>query len=238
MKSNTLSSPNPSLRGRASLVAGLGMVAALAACAAQPTPQAAWIPESQGWEVRDAEEADSVTWVAYDRDAPGTDVKEIRVVGLVDSEPEVTMRALRHRLTDDEYAPEGMEIEVLERSDDELVTYGLARMPWPLRDREVTERTRFVHDAASGTFRVEVDNIDTNQAVPRGVVRVELVRNVFEVRASEHGGSVLSVSSVHDMGGAFPNSAIYTPVTDGMVEMLFDVRSLASEFEHTASETR
>lgn len=222
---------------RRTALASLALVAVVSGCAGQTAPNVEWLPDAEGWSVRDVEEAESITWVAYDRDAPGAKVKEIRVVGLVDAEPEVAMQALRHRLTAEEYADEGVEVEVLERSEDEIVTHGVADLPWPLRDREVTERTRFSHDPHTGVFRVEVENVDTGSEVPAGMVRVELVHNVFEVAPTDDGGSVLTASSVHDQGGAFPNGAIYGPVTDGLVASLFDVRSLSAEFQNTASET-
>lgn len=211
----------------------LALFGTLIGCASvRPAPDAEWLTTGPGWKVRDLEESESATWVAFDRAAPGTNVKEIRVVGLVDSDPETTMRALRHRLLAEEYLPDGFELTVLEESQDEVLTYGLAQMPWPIRDREVTERMQFSHDPETGVFRVDVHSVDSGERVQPGVVRVELVRSVFLVEP-EGRGSVLTASSVHDLGGAFPNSATYAPIRKGMVDMLFDVRSLSTSLDHT-----
>lgn len=190
-----------------------------------------WLPPQPGWAVTDADEAEPATWVALDREAPGTRVKEIRVVGLVNADPETTMRALRHRLLAPEYVPEQMDVEILEESDREVLTYGLARMPWPMKDREVTERMRFSHDAKTGVFRVDVNSVDPQRETEQGVVRVDLVRSLFLVEPDGSGGSVLTASSVHDMGGAFPNRAVYAPVRKGMVDMLDEVRELSTSID-------
>lgn len=222
--------------GSGALRAAAAVALLLGGCAhrhAEPTLD--WLPDATGWTVRDVDPDESPTWVAYDRDAHGADVKEIRIVGLVDAAPQVTMKALRHRLVAQEYMPKGMTSEVLQASDDELLTYSLAPLPWPFRDRDVTERMVFTDNADAGVFRVDVSAVDTDREVPRGVVRVPVVRNSFVVTPTESGTSVLTSSSVHDMGGAFPNRVIYGPVSDGMVDLLVTVREIAVSFERVAS---
>lgn len=197
-----------------------------------PEPALDWLPDATGWTVRDVDPDESPTWVSYERDARVANVKEIRVVGLVDAEPQVTMQALRHRLLGQEYVPEGVTLEVLHESEDEVLTYGLSSLPWPFRDREATEQMLFTEDA--GVFRVDVSTIDTDEDVPRGVVRVPVIRNSFVVTSTDSGKSVLTSSSVHDLGGAFPNRVIYGPVSDGMVDMLLTVRDLTVSFDDVA----
>ncbi|MEN0067691.1 MAG: hypothetical protein AAGA48_36520 [Myxococcota bacterium] len=210
-------------------VAGLALL--LSACAAHTAPQLDWLPDATGWTVRDVDESEPPTWVAYHREAPEADVKEIRVVGPVDTTPDVTMAALRHRLLDEAYVPDGLELEILFESEDEVVTYGLARMPWPFRDREVTERMVFSHDPETGEFRVDVQQVDSEDEVPRGVVRVPLVRNAFVVTPTVDGTSVLTADSVHDLGGSFPNGMVYGPVRNGMIDLLFEVRAISLDLQ-------
>ncbi|MBX2804260.1 MAG: hypothetical protein KTR31_41750 [Myxococcales bacterium] len=218
--------PSPALLSLASL-------ALLGGCAGHHVePQLDWLPDSTGWEVRDVDEAEPPTWVAYDRDAPGASVKEIRVAGLVEAPPEVTLEALRFRMLDESYEIEGFELQVLYESEEEVVTYGLASMPWPFRDREVYERMRFTHDPETGEYHVDVQNIhDYDEPTPRGVVRVPLVHNRFTVTPTDWGASVLTSDSVHDLGGSFPNDTTYKPIRNGMIESLLDIRFISAELE-------
>lgn len=201
-------------------------------CAGHHLPDLDWLPaDAPTWDVRDVDEQEPPSWVAFYRDVDGTHIKDIGISGLVDASPSVTMQALRHRLLDEAYVPDGLELDILFESDEEVVTYGLAAMPWPFLDREVTERMVFSYDAETGAYRVEVDEVDTDDAVPRGVRRVERVHNIFIVAPTDGGASVLTASSLHDMGGTFPNAMIYTPVRNGLVTMLHEIRDLTPLFE-------
>lgn len=211
-------------------LAPLAAALLLGGCALRMAPDLDWLPDSADWKMRDIDEAEPPTWVAYQREALIADVQEIRVVGLVDATPEVTMRALRHRMLHPSFMPDGMDLEILVDTEEEVVTYGLASMPWPFRDREVTERLAFSHDPTTDVYTILVESFDTDEEVPRGVVRVPVVRNSYVVAPTD-GGSVLTTDSVHDMGGAFPNGLIYGPVRNGMIDVLLELRELAPSFE-------
>ena len=213
-------------------VLALTAVVILLGCAHRAQgPSAGWLPNADGWRLRAVEDGPEPSWFAYDRDAPEAKVKEIRVVGRVDAEPSVTMQALRHRLLAEEFHPDGYELEVLEDMGAQVVTKGVGALPWPFKDRVATERMRFSTDAETGVMRVDVDLLDDDVALPRGSMYVDLVRNTFVVAPMAGGGSVVTLDSVHDMGGAFPNGLIYAPVRKGMVGMLDDVRALVASGE-------
>ncbi|MEM6930135.1 MAG: hypothetical protein AAF602_24560, partial [Myxococcota bacterium] len=91
----------------------------LVGCAVHAAPQTSWLPDATGWTVRDADDGEPPRWVAYERDAQAAPVKEIRVVGVVDATPAATMRALRTRLLDPQYVPEGLDWRILEQSETE-----------------------------------------------------------------------------------------------------------------------
>jgi len=210
----------------------------LSGCASKVSaPQLDWLPDATGWTLREVDESEAPTWLAYDRDAPDVNVKEIRVAGLVDAAPQVTIDALRHRLLDEAYVPDGLEVEILSNLEEEVLTYGLASLPWPLRDREVTERMVFTHDPMTGVFRVDVYSVESEDEVPRGVLRVPLVRNTMVVAPTTWGTSVLTSDSIHDMGGAFPNWAIYRPVRKTMIDMLSEVETLSESFEDSSDDS-
>ena len=204
----------------------------LSACAGPKAPtQAAWVPDATGWTLRDVDHADPPLWVLYERDALEADVKEFRIVGVVDAEPDVAMRALRYRLLDEQYIPEGLQRRILEESASTVVLYGRTPLPFPFRDREATEHLSFTHDPDAGVFRVDAKAIDPGGEPPRGVLRVPVIENSWTLAPTGSGQSVFTTDTVHDIGGAFPNSLIYGPICDQLVEDLHTVRELAASME-------
>jgi hypothetical protein len=209
----------------------LALAASLAAgCAStRPAPAAAWLPDAPEWELRDQDTEQPPSWVMYERDAPDADVKELRIVGPVAAAPPVVAEAVKRRLHDLIEAPDDVERTVLRRSDEELVVHGLMRLPFPFEDRAVTERTRFSHDPATGVFKVLVEDVDEGPPLPEGVLRVPLIRNTIVIAPAADGTSVVTVDSVHDIGGRFPNWIIYQPVCDQLLADLTAVRAFAEQ---------
>lgn len=167
-------------------------------------------------------------WVLYERAARRANVKEFRVVGVVDAKPEAAARALRRRLLDEQYVPDGLHRRVLKESESEVVLYGRTSLPFPFRDREATERYRFTHDPDTGVFRVDARAIDPGGTPPRGVVRVPVIENSWVLAPLGSNQSVFTTDTVHDIGGAFPNALIYGVICDQLVEDLQTIRKLAT----------
>lgn len=197
-----------------------GLLCLTSACAGpRALPPLQWLPPSDGWAVRDVDERQPPRWVVYERDALVADVKEFRIVGLVDAKPEVVARALRYRLLDEQYLPEGMQQwEILRESETEVDIYGRTGMPFPFNDREVTERLRFTHDARTGVHTVEAKDIDPGVDPAPGVLRIPVVQNRFEIAPAGGHRSVVTIDTVHDIGGNFPNWVIYRPVCKQLVK--------------------
>lgn len=210
-------------------IAGLAL-GVLSACAAtRAAPQTTWLPDDTGWEVRDADTEEPPGWVRYERDAVAADVKEFRIVGTVDAEPEAVARALRHRLLDDAYLDDGLERTILRQTEDEVVMYGRTAVPFPFDDREVTERISFSHDPDTGVYTVLGENIEPGEPAPEGVLRIPVVRNAYTITPAGPGRSVITNDSLHDIGGAFPNWVIYSAVCDQLLEDLNTLRTLTAE---------
>ncbi|MFT5584753.1 MAG: hypothetical protein ACI9VR_002339 [Cognaticolwellia sp.] len=209
----------------------------LGSCAAsKPGVQPSWLPDSTGWEIRKVHAGEPLDWVIYERDALVADVKEFRIVGVVDAPPKDVVRALRFRLLDDQYIPEGVQREILTESKTEIVIYGLMSLPFPLNDREATERTTFSHDPVTGVFRVDIREVDPGDEPAGGVLRIPVVRNVFVIAPTGSGKSVVTNDSVHDIGGHFPNRLIYSPVCDQLILDLLTLRELSDSNELHVSE--
>lgn len=155
-------------------------------------------------------------------------MKEFRLVGVVDADPEDAAGALRYRLLDEQYVPDGLHRQVLKESESEVVLYGRTSLPFPFRDREATERYRFTHDAQTRVFRVDARAIDPGGKPPRGVVRVPVIENSWVLAPSGSGQSVFTTDTVHDIGGAFPNALIYGVICDQLVEDLHTIGELAT----------
>jgi hypothetical protein len=205
----------------------LGLALSLGCAASKPVVQTSWLPEASGWVLRDAESAEALDWVVYERDALVADVKEFRIVGVIDAPPERVAQALRHRLLDDAYIPAGVEREILSTSETEILLYGRMAAPFPRKDREATERITFSHDPETGVFRVESKEVDPGSAPEDGVLRIPVARNVFVIEPLGDGQSVLTNDSVHDIGGRFPNRLVYGAVCDQLVEDLVTLRMLS-----------
>jgi hypothetical protein len=188
-----------------------------------------WVPDAEGWEVREVDPGEPLSWVIYARDSPVADVKEFRIVGLVDAEPEVAMGAVRRRILDEQYQPEGLQRQILVSSESEIVVYGLFPLPFPIRDREATERMVFSHDPSTGEHRMDAAEVETDEDPPEGVLKIPVVRNSFVIEPLGPGRSVVTNDSVHDLGGRFPNWVIYGPVRRQLVEDLHLVRTLSAE---------
>lgn len=199
----------------------------LVGCAANLGPLPTWAPqENEGGQAQEVEAADEPTWVLYERDSELADVKEFRIVGLTDAAPPVAMDAVRERLLDPQYLPNGLEREILLETEDEIIVYGLMPAPFPVRDREATEQMLFSSDPETGVYRMDGREIDTDEPSPRGVLRIPLARNIVVLEPFD-GGSVLTNDSVHDIGGNFPNWTTYGPVRKQLVEDLYIVRELS-----------
>ncbi len=96
----------------------VGFALSVSACAQPKSPtQIAWLPDATGWNLRDFDDTEPPQWVLCERDALIADVKEFRIVGVVDAEPEVAVGALRYRLLDEQYVPEGLQRRTLKESE-------------------------------------------------------------------------------------------------------------------------
>lgn len=224
-------SPSPrarhDLRGR--FAVGV-LFLTLAACAGSPVvPKTDWLPAEAGWSVRKVDDAKPPRWALFDREVPEAKVKAIRLVGVVVGPPELIALTFRERLLDDANLPEGTQRKILRQEEDEIDIYSTSDIPFPFRDREVTERFHFSSDAQKGHHRIEVRSIDPGVPPAEGMVRLPLVHNVFEIEAAGPGRSRVTMVSVHDMGGHFPNWLIYGPVGDFMVAELKAVEAAAAE---------
>jgi|GEM_PF-4520757 len=218
----------PSAPTQASAPAAVGLAIALGGCGGpKAPPSASWMPDSSGWVFREAEASDSPRWVLYERDALVADVKEFRIVGVLDAEPAVAMEALRYRLLAEEYVPDMLQRRILTNTESEVEVYGLVELPFPMRDREATERMEFTHDPTTGVFRVDATLIDPGTEPPPGVVRAPVIQNSWTLAPTGTGSSVFTVDTVHDMGGTMLNVAIYGAICDGLVDDLFIINDLA-----------
>jgi hypothetical protein len=213
------------------VLAALALLGPAGCATTRAAPEVAWLPEATGWSVRDADPDRPLAWVMYERKAPDADVKELRIVGPVAATPTVVAQAVRRRLEELLEAPSDMERTILRRDDDELVVHGQMSLPFPFDDRAATERTRFLHDPATGVFKVIIEGIDEATPLPDGVLRIPLVRNTIVIAPAADGTSTVTMDSVHDIGGHFPNWIIYQPVCDQLLADLTAVRAFA---EHPA----
>jgi len=207
-----------------------GFVLLLCSCASRKPVQGSpvWAPAAAGWEVRDVDASESPSWVVYERDADVADVKALRLVGIVDAEPDVAIRAVRERLLDAQYLPKGLQWQVLQSSESEIIVYGLMPAPFPMRDREATEQMVFSHEPSTGVHRMDSRELDTDEEVPRGALRIPVSRNTFVIAPLGDGQSLVTNDSVHDLGGGFPNWAIYGQVEKQLVKDLQIVRDLSA----------
>ncbi len=209
------------------LAAGCALLAS--ACAGPGTiSKTDWLPDFTGWHVRDVDDHVPMRWVLYQRDAAMADVKELRIVGVVEAEPAAVARALRQRLLDDTTLPEGAERRLLRESESEVEFYGFNALPFPFDDREVNERLRFAHDASTGVHTVHVKDFDPGDAPKPGVLRIPVVQNRFVIAPVGAGRSVVTMDTVHDLGGYFPNWAIYGPIADYLVQELNALNELTA----------
>ena len=202
------------------------------ACVRPTAPtQSEWLPDATGWELVDVDDTQPPQWVLYERNALVADVKEFRIVGLIDAEPELAMRALRFRLLDDQYIPDGLQRDILHESASEVVIYGRTPLPFPFHDREATERLVFSHDEDTGVFRVDAGLIDPGDEPPKGVVRAPVIENSWVLAPTGSGQSVFTIDTVHDVGGRLLNTLIYKPVRKGLVEDVHTIEDLAASME-------
>ena len=210
------------------MMLNVGSVAVLlSGCARNLESLPDWAPGAEdGWEIREVEREDVPSWVLYERDSSLADVKEFRIIGTVDAQPQVVMDAARERLLDDQYLPEGLEREILVETDEEIIFYGLMPTPLTMRDREVTEHLVFSDDPVSGVYRMDGREIDSDVPSAQGVLRIPLARNSVVVEPMDE-LSLLTNVSVHDIGGAFPNWVTYKPTRKQLIEDLDIVRDLS-----------
>ncbi len=201
--------------------------------------QTDWLPPAKGWDVRDVDDNEPMRWVVYQRDALAADVKEIRIVGVVDAEPPAVAEALRKRLLDDTLLPDNVQRTLLKETRAEIEFYGLSSLPFPFDDREVNELLTFSHDASTGIHTIDVRNIDPDTPEKPGIVRIPVVRNKFVIAPAGRGRSAVIMDSVHDLGGNFPNWAIYGPIADHLVLELVALNELTAHNQrHSQSPKR
>lgn len=193
--------------------------------------KADWLPQEPGWDVRDWDENDPPDWVVYERDALIADVKELRFVALIDAPPNIAIAALWKRISDEARSNDDAERTVLSESDTEITVYGLASVPFPFNDREVTERIQLTHNESTGVFRIYGAEVPQDHEPPKGVVRLPIVRNSYTLTPTASGKSIFINDTVHDLGGNFPNWIIHSPVNNKLVEDVYKLKK-ATEQPH------
>jgi hypothetical protein len=186
--------------------------------------KADWLLQEPGWDVRDWDDNDQPDWVIYERDALIADVKELRIVALIDAPPSVAVEALWNRISDEARSNDDAEITVISESDTEITFYALASMPFPFNDREVTERIQLTHNVSTGVFRVYGAEVPQAKEPPKGVVRMPFVRNSFTLTPTGTGKSIYINDTLHDLGGNFPNWIIHLPVSKKLVEDVYKLK--------------
>ncbi len=193
-------------------LAAWALALALVGFGAPTTVQAA--VGDDGW----TSEFDEDGMVVSSREAPGSSIREVRIVADVDA----PARAVRNVVADHERAPETIprvaEARVVAREGNVAWVYQRLDVP-VIRDRDYTTRVIEEPLEDSGGYRIRFEASTDRGPPPReGVVRVERVRGAWEFLPVGGGRTRVTYTVAVDPGGIIPafvaNIAARTAVPD------------------------
>jgi len=150
----------------------------------------------------------------YSREIPGSEVREMKAIGLIDAKPHEVWKALRDYPNYTKTMPYTTEAKVMGQEDGDKVIYFYSRLDLPLVDNRdylirITDDSDWKDGA--GYLKVSWANFDAKKGDPRyvepkeGVVRTPLNDGFWKLEPRDGGNKTWATYYVHtDPGGSVP----------------------------------
>lgn len=113
--------------------------------------------EKYEWKIVKADKSEEPTWIIYSRKVTGTDFIEYKIEGDIAATPQACISSFRqgiHHQARDSNNKKYPTYEIVDESEDSLLTYVVHQEPFPFRNREMSIRYLFSQDNASSTKKV------------------------------------------------------------------------------------
>src|SRR5438132_1202630 len=142
----------------------------------------------------------------YSREVPGSEVREMKAIGLIDAKPQEVWKAIRDYPAYTRTMPYTLEAKVLGREDGERVTYFYSRLDLPLVDNrdyvlKILDESKW--DDGKGYLKVswttyEAPQGDVKHISPvEGVVRLKVNDGYWVLEPREGGSKTFATYYVH-----------------------------------------
>lgn len=105
---------------------------------------------NQGWKIVKADKNDEPTWIIYSRKIEGTNFYEYKIEGDIQSSPEACIASFKqdiHNLASGAKSKKYPIYNIVEESEEGLLTYVIHKEPFPLKNTEMSVRYNFFNEA-------------------------------------------------------------------------------------------
>ena len=150
----------------------------------------------------------------YSRQMPGSEVREMKAIGLIDAKPQEVWKVLRDLPNYTKTMPYTVEAKVLANEDGDKVNYFYSRLDLPLvssRDYVIKLVDESDWKDGAGFLKVSWSKFDAPKGDPRsvppkdGIVRTPLNNGFWKLEPKENGNKTWATYYVHtDPGGSVP----------------------------------
>lgn len=137
--------------------------------------------ESSKWKVAKSDKGDDPSWIIYTRKITGTNFLEYKIQGEMKSSPEACISTFKediHKQATDLKNKKYPIYEIVQESEDSLLTYVIHNEPFPLRDTEMSVKYLFFNkkDGTTGVRWKEAWNEGSVPPTTKRLSRVETFR--------------------------------------------------------------
>jgi len=185
--------------------------------------------EKNSWQIVKQDKDKKKGWKLFSRIANGSDFLEFKVEGNIESSPTACIGAVKEKLVNNaKYTDDGLPIEILSETENELLTYSISKMPFLFKNREMCERYVFFKDE-SGAEGVQWKEAWEECPVPasKKLIRMPIIRGSWTFSPSEanHCQAVYTVQ--FDPGGKIPAGMVNKMAGNFLIEELESIRELS-----------
>jgi hypothetical protein len=190
--------------------------------------------EKYEWKIVKADKSEEPTWIIYSRKVTGTDFIEYKIEGDIAATPQACLSSFKQNIyyqADDSENKKYPTYEIMDESENTLLTYMIHDELFPFRNTEMSVRYFFSQDPESSTKKVTWREAWEEESVPPPTKKLSRVQTF---RGSWHFSPVASnrsqaVNTVQVDPKKMPQWFVNKMVVKFLVEGLENIRAMTAE---------
>lgn len=171
-----------------------------------------------------------VQWVLSSRSVENSKFKEFRLIGKVNASQMQTFQAAQKLIFEDENLPKEMKQSIIEKTENEIITYYQIKMPFFIMDRDLV--VKYVLQSNSENTSYGIIWKETPQLgppPPKRVIRMPSVRGKWTFTPLNEFSISATFIQFSDIGGSMPAWLVNKMSGASLVEDLEKLRVLVSK---------